>query len=148
MERTNRLWILIGVVSFFVSGCIGTPKVSQWITPKNFTIDQVFDAALTAATENNFTIVSSDRTSGVISIKRHYSGEGGGYDRRMGVRIKQKGDKIVVSTKISSSDFSLGEGCLGGMIHEDLTRNFYFYLFRELNISKASSRNVVIEDAH
>ncbi len=65
----------------------------------------------------------------------------------MSIRLKQVGDKIVVSTKVSGSDFGIIEGTLGGLVHKELTNNFYAYLFRELNIEDPVLRNIVIDDA-
>ena len=139
--------IVIGVVSLFTFGCAGTPKISKWTAPNNLTIEKVFNAALIAGTENGFTVVNKDRTSGVISLKKQEYGGDKMVERRMSIRLKQVGDKIVVSTKVSGSDFGIIEGTLGGLVHKELTNNFYAYLFRELNIEDPVLRNIVIDDA-
>ena len=64
---------------------------------------------------------------------------------RMSVILKQAGDNIVVSTKASSTAFGLLEALAGSIDHEIYTRNFYKYLFRELNVNELP-RNVVIEN--
>ena len=147
-RRLVGFWIVIGVISLLFSGCAGTPKISKWTSPNNLTMKKVFNAALIAATENGFTVVNKDRTSGVISLKKQEYGGDKMVERRMSVRLKQVGDKIVVSTKVVGSDFGIIEGALGGLVNKELTNNFYVYLFRELNIDDPTLRNIVIEDAH
>ena len=111
------------------------------------TYDQVYTAALRAGTENGFTIVSADKTAGVISMRKEEYGGKKQVERRMSVYLKQMEGRVVVSSKIVGSDFGIIEGALGGPVHKELTHNFYVYLFRELNITDPSARNVVIEDA-
>ncbi len=145
----NKLLVVLGtgfgVISLLISGCAGTPKKSKWASPKNVTIEKVFNAALIAATENKFTIANKDRSAGVISLRKE---EYGGTERRMSVKLEQVGNKVIVSSKVSGSDVGIVEGTLGGAVNQELTNNFYFYLFRELNITDPSLQNVVIEDTH
>lgn len=142
----STVWLL-GIISLLIAGCAGTPKVARWTASNNLTYDQVYAAALRAGTETGFTIVNADKASGVISmIKEEYAGDKQA-ERRMSVYLKQIGGKVVVSSKIVGSDFGIIEGALGGAVHKELTHNFYVYLFRELNITDPSLRNVVIEDA-
>lgn len=75
LERT-RICVVHGIVFSLVYGCAGTPKVSQWSAPSDLTFERVFNAALRAGTDNKFTIVSSDKAAGVISMKKQeYGGD-------------------------------------------------------------------------
>ena len=127
-------------------GCWGTPKISRWTAPENVTLDQVFNAALRAGTENGFTIVNSDRTANVISMKKQWYSGDKMTERYLSVRFNQIAGKTVISTKVQGSDFGIIEGAMGGVVHGEITHNFYVYLFRELNINDPSAHNVVIED--
>jgi len=146
-RRSLLLLGIVGVISLLTYGCAGTPKVSNWTSPQNFTTDDVFNAALVAATENKFTVVSQDKSAGIMSLKKQEYGGDKMAERVMSVRVKQDGENVVVSTKVSGSDFGIIEGSLGGLVHKELTNNFYVYLFRELGIDDPAQRNVVIESA-
>jgi hypothetical protein len=150
-KQVVRSSIVLGVIIFFlISGCAGTPKVSQWNTPsgKGITFSKVFNAALAAGAENKFTVVSSDRQAGVISMRQEvYGGNKKNNERRMSIKIKQMSNgTIEVRTKVSGSDFGIIEGALGGLVHEEITNNFYVYLFRELHIDKENQRKIVVVD--
>ena len=67
-------------------------------------------------------------------------------ERYLSVRFNQIAGKTVISTKVQGSDFGIIEGAMGGVVHGEITHNFYVYLFRELNINDPSAHNVVIED--
>jgi hypothetical protein len=137
-----------GVLGLLVSGCAGTPKVSRWTAPSDLPVERVYDAALRAGADNNFTVVSNDRTAGLITMqKQEYAGNKMA-ERRMSVRIRRAGGKVEVGTKVSGSDFGIIEGALGGAIHKEITNNFYVYLFRELDITSPALRQVVVEDEH
>lgn len=139
--------IFVGsILSLLVSGCAGMPKVSRWVSPSDLAVERVFDAALKAGADNQFTIESSDRTAGLITMtKQAYAGDKMA-ERRMSVRLRRLGEKIEVETKVSGSDFGIIEGTLGGAVNKELTNNFYVYLFRELNITDPSLRIVDIVD--
>lgn len=150
MKDLIRLSMVVGILSFLVSGCAGTPKVSQWNTPpeRKLTVGNVFDAALIAGTENKFTVINSDRQAGVISMKQEsYGGDQKNDEHRMSVRMKEIAKNTVeVKTKVSGSDFGIVAGALGGLVHQEITKNFYVYLFRELNITDPNQKQVVIVD--
>lgn len=133
-----------------MGGCVGTPKVSQWISPpeKHLTVGNAFDAAFIAGTENKFTVINSDRQAGVISMKQEtYGGDHKNNERRMSVRMKKlQKNTIEVRTKVSGSDFGIIEWMLGGLVHEEITNKFYAYLFKELNIADPEQMQVVITD--
>ena len=140
------IYVVLGIVLSLICGCAGTPKVSQWSAPSNLTFERVFNAALRASTDNKFTIVSSDKAAGVISMKRQEYGGDKMVERYLSVKLKQDGNKILVSTRASGSDFGIIEGALGGSVNKELTHNFYVYLFRELNIDNPALCRVVITD--
>lgn len=147
--RMGKVGFLV-YVFLVLGGCAGTPKVSQWISPpeRHLTVSNVFDAAIIAGTENKFTVINSDRHSGVISMKQEvYGGEQKNNERRMSIRMKELTKNTVeVRTKVSGSDFGIVEGALGGLVHKELTSNFYVYLFRELNITDPNQKQVIIVD--
>ncbi len=149
LRKTHKLvglLIIMALISFGSIGCWGTPKISRWTAPENVTLDQVFNAALRAGTENGFTIVNSDRTAGVISMKKQaYSGDKM-TERYLSVRLNQIARKTVISTKVLGSDFGIIEGAMGGAVHGEITHNFYVYLFRELNINQLVDNVIIIED--
>jgi hypothetical protein len=146
VSRSFVVLSFAGVLGLLVSGCAGTPKVSQWTAPADLSLERVFDAALRAGADNNFTAVNSDRTAGLITMqKQDYAGNKMA-ERRMSVRLRRVDDKVVVATKVSGSDFGVIEGALGGAVHKEITNNFYVYLFRELDITSPALRRVVIED--
>jgi hypothetical protein len=131
-----------------LSACAAPPKTSTWSSPNTVTQEQVFNAAMIAGTDNGFTIYNQDRSAGLISLKKEEYGGKKMVDRRMSVKIKPVGDKTMVSTKISGSDFGIIEGALGGAVHKELTKNFYIYLFRELKITDPTLKSITFEDAH
>lgn len=148
-RQNNYVWMAVGlwlIISLSVFGCAGTPKISLWTAPNNITYDQIYNAALRAGTENGFTVVNADKTAGVISMRKEvYAGDRQA-ERRMSVLLKQTEGKVVISTKITSSSAGIIEGTLGGAVHKEMTHNFYVYLFRDLNITDPSLRNIEIED--
>ena len=148
MIRKVSIKFYAAITVLLLSACAGTPKVSTWSSPNTFTLDQVYNAALVAGTDNGFTVYNQDRASGLISLKKEEYGGDKMVDRRMSVKIKPSGGNVIVSTKVSGSDFGIIEGALGGAVHKELTNNFYVYLFRELGITDPKLQNVIIEDAH
>lgn len=151
LRKTHKLvglLIIMELISFISSGCLAPQsKVSQWMSPNNVNMDQLYNAAVRSGAENGFTIINSDKVAGVISMRKGtYGAEGHSPERRMSVRLKQVGDTVEVSTKTSSSDFGIMAGAFEGKALAAETNNFYFYLFRELNINNPSAHNVVIED--
>jgi len=145
-----RLFVILVFGSLFLSGCAGTPKVSVWNSPpeRRLSVANVFDAAMIAGTENKFSVLNSDRQSGVISMKQEvYGGDHKNNERRMSIRIKQASKSSVeIKTKVSGSDFGIIEGLLGGLVHQEITNNFYVYLFRELNITDPSQKQIQAAD--
>lgn len=147
--RIKELSMLV-LAGLLLGGCAGTPKVSHWTSPpeRHLTVVNVFDAAMFAGVENKFTVINSDRQAGVISMKQEtYGGDHKNNERRMSVRMKELNKNTVeVRTKVSGSDFGIIEGLLGGLVHKEITNNFYVYLFRELNISDPNQKQVMIVD--
>jgi hypothetical protein len=76
-------------------------------SPNTGTLEQVYNAAMIAGTDNGFTVYNQDRSSGLISLKKEaYAGDKM-VDRRMSVKVKPVGENLMVSTKISGSDFGV-----------------------------------------
>jgi hypothetical protein len=99
---------LTGIAALLLSGCWGTPKVSTWAAPKNLTYEQVYNAAVRAGGDNGFTVVSSDRGAGAISMQReYYGGEHKDERRTMSVNVRPSGESVQVSTKTMGTDFGI-----------------------------------------
>jgi len=107
----------------------------------------LFDAALNAAAEIDFSVISSERTAGVISLRQEKTAGKKKYEKRINVKIKKESDTVIVTTKASSGDVSFFKAAIiGNKALEELTRNFYSYLFKELKITDPSQREVSFED--
>lgn len=130
-----------------LSACAGTPKKSIWYSPTTFTVEQVYKAALTAGTDNGFSVENENRAAGLISLKKEVHDGGETVVRSMSVKITQFGNKIKVLTKVSGGNAGIVEGTLGGTVHKGITRDFYECLFRKLEITDPKHQNVIIEDA-
>jgi hypothetical protein len=143
-SRTRRRLMLAVLM---LSGCWGTPKVSTWSAPRSLTYEQVFNAAVRAGGDNGFTVVSSDRGAGAISMQReYYGGEHKDEKRRMSVNVRQVGEAVQVSTNVMGTDFGVLEGAMGGTINAGLTKRFYANLFQELQIADPASRTIMMDN--
>ncbi len=146
--KNSFFLLLVGILMLSLPGCSGTQKASSWSASKGLSSEQVFNAAVRATADNGFTIVSSDRSAGVISAKKQaYSGDKM-TERRLSVQLTKVTDRVVVTTRVLGSDFGVIEGALGGAVNAEITRNFYVYLFRQLSINDPSQRQVNIGDAN
>ena len=130
-----------------LSACAGTPKTSTWHSPITFTLEQVYNAATTAGTDNGFTVYDQNRAAGLISLKKEAQDGDETVVRSMSVKIMPFGNKIKVSTRMSGSNVGIAEGTLGGYVHKEMTRTFYASLFKELKITDPNFQNVIIADA-
>lgn len=141
-------FLLIVLLVLPLSGClISPPKVSRWNAPDTLSVERVFNAAVQAVADNRFTIVSSDRSAGVISARKQESAGDKMAERRMNIRVRQDGTRVVVTTQVSGSDVGVIEGALGGAVNKEITHNFYVSLFRELDVRNPAERAIVVEDA-
>ena len=117
---------------------------SQWTSPNTVTKEEVFNAALSAGVENNYTLVSNDRTAGIISFKQERRA-GSNYESRLNIRIYQEDDKIVVGTKTSGVGGLLGLVSSGKIFRERI-HNFHVDLFRELKITDPSQKKILLKE--
>ncbi len=80
-------------IMLLLSACAGTPKISTWSSPNTVTLEQVYNAAMIAGTDNGFTVYNQDRSSGLISLKKEaYAGDKM-VDHRMALRLSQLAKK-------------------------------------------------------
>ncbi len=68
-------------------------------------------------------------------------------ERRMSVRVKTLGNRIEVGTRISGSEVGVIAGTMGGAVNKEITGNFYYYLFKELNIGTPSQPPVFVQES-
>jgi hypothetical protein len=117
--------------------CQMVPRVSQWAAPEPLTVEQVFQAALRAGAQNGFSITSQDRQSGIVTMERQVA------DKRifMALTLRKPAERVQVYTTIRSDKIVIAG------LYEEITRNFYVYLFRELQITDPAQRNVDIKEA-
>lgn len=134
-------------ILLLLSACAGTPKTSTWYSPITCTLEQVYNAALLAGPASGFAVYTQNRPAGLISLKNEVREGEETVVHTMSVKITSFGNRIMVSTRVSSVDAGIVEGTLGGTAHKGMTRTFYDCLFRELEITDPNSQNVIILDA-
>ena len=133
----NRLIAVCAMlVIFLLSACAVTPRVSTWNSPERFTKAEVFNAALQAGTQCGMSVTSSDRESGTMSFTERV-GDG---QMNVSVHVTERESVIQVNTTAS-----MGGGLAIAGLHEECIQNFHVMLFRNLNISDPSERNINIE---
>jgi hypothetical protein len=138
--------VLISMCPILANVAVAASSIeAQWTSPDTVTKEEVFNAALSAGTDSDYTLVSNDRTAGIISFKKEMGGGKSGYENRLNVKIHQEGDKVVVNTKSSG---------IGGFallfasekVLKERIQNFHAYLFRELKITDPSQRNISLKE--
>ena len=133
--------LIIVTIVLSLAACAVAPRFSTWDGPKNFTKDQVFNAALQAGIDNGMKTVLSDRQSGTISLVK---GIGGG-EMALSVRLVDTDGIVRVKT---SANFH-GESIAFQGLHEEIINNFHVYLFQALNIDvKENMSNVRISQEY
>lgn len=130
--RNLGAWL---IALFILSACAVTPRVSLWETPKRYSKSQVYNAALQAGGQTGMKTTASDRESGTMSFSKHI-GKG---DMILSVQIVDKKGDIQVRT---TGNYAGGIALAG--IHEEVINNFHVMLFRNLDISENSEKNVSI----
>lgn len=133
----RRIAVLSYFLMFFVVGCAFSPRVSTWESPERFTKEVVFKAAHQAGTQNGWEVAGFDREAGTMSFLQRFGKE----QMAFNVLILEQGGRIVVRTTAN-----WGGGLAIAGHHEEFIHNFHVLLFRNLNISGASERNVKIEE--
>ncbi len=123
-------------VTIMLCACAITPRVSSWESPQGFTKAQVFNAAIQAGGQNGMKTTASDRESGTMSFSKTI-GKG---DMILSAQVTEANGIVKVQT---TGNFA-GDIAIAGL-HEEVIRNFHVFLFRNLNISDPSARNVRIE---
>lgn len=127
--------ILVGAL--LLTACAVIARTSVWDSPKRFTKDEVYKAALQAGTQNGWQATGSDREAGTMSFVQTFG------DERMifNASVADLGGRVVVRT---TANYTGGLAIKGH--HEEFINNFHVYLFRNLNISEASERRLTIHE--
>ena len=137
MYRLNV--VIVAFLAFLMTACAVTPRTSTWESPKRFTKEVVYKAALQAGTENGWEGTGSDREAGTMSFMQRFGKE----QMVLNASILDQGGKIVVRT---TANWGGGLAITGH--HEEFIRNFHVQLFRKLNVSDPSERNIDIQEMH
>jgi len=147
-HRIRALSTMVVVAAALATGCWARPKVAQWSAPPAYSYDQIWKAVLRAGAQDGFSVVSSDKDSGVASFRRQeYGGEKKDRERLLAVTVRQAGDGSAnVSARVTESDFGIVAASLGGLVNEGIVKKFYATLFEELNLHDASSRTIQLSN--
>lgn len=137
MYRLNV--IIVAFLAILLTACAVTPRTSTWESPKRFTKEVVYKAALQAGTQNGWQATGSDREAGTMSFAER-SGDG---QMVLNVSILDQGGRIIVRTTAS-----YGGGLAITGLHEEYIKNFHILIFRNLNITDLSERNIDIQEIH
>lgn len=127
------------LLTLLLAACAITPRTSTWESPKRFTKEVVYKAALQAGTQNGWQATSSDREAGTMSFMRRFDKA----QMVLNASILDQDGMIVVRT---TANYHGGLAIKGH--HEEFIKNFHVLLFRNLNVSEASERNIIIEEIH
>lgn len=136
MQPLFRNFFVMIVAAILLCACAVTPRVSSWDSPKRFTKSQVFNASLQAGAQVGMTNTASDRESGVTSFSKQI-GKG-----TMTLNVNITEDKGII--KVRTTARYGGDLAISGL-HEEVIQNFHVFLFRNLNITDKSERNIDIE---
>jgi hypothetical protein len=136
MKALLRSMFSLLIPSIILCGCAMMPRTSSWESPRGFTKDQVFNAAIQAGGQKGMKTTSSDRESGSMSFSETI----GGGDMILSVQVVEANGIVKVQT---TANFA-GDIAIAGL-HTEVIRNFHVLLFRNLNISDPSARNINIE---
>ena len=124
------------IVTILLCACEMTPRVSSWESPRGFTKAQVFNASIQAGGQLSMMTAASDRESGTISfVKKVGKGE-----MSLNVQVTDVNGIVKVQT---TAHYGGGVGIAGE--NEEKIRDFHELLFRNLNISDPSAKNIIIE---
>lgn len=129
--------VLAVLLTLLLSACAVTPRTSAWESPKRFTKEVVYKAALQAGTQNGWQATGSDREAGTMSFMQRFGEE----QMVLNVSILDQGGRIVVRT---TANWGGGLAIKGH--HEEFINNFHVQLFRNLNISETSERKINIQE--
>lgn len=136
-----KISIIITMVALSLIACAFAPRFSTWDGPKNFTKDQVFNAALQAGIDNGMKTILSDQQSGTITFAKGI----GRSEMALSVRLLNVDEIIRVKT---SANFHGDDIAFQGL-HEEIINNFHVYLFQALNIDvKENLSNVKVSQEY
>lgn len=131
--------VIVAFLAMLLTACAVTPRTSTWESPKRFTKEVVYKAALQAGTENGWEGTGSDREAGTMSFMQRFGKE----QMVLNASILDQSGKIVVRT---TANWGGGLAIKGH--HEEFINNFHVQLFRKLNVSDPSERNIDIQEIH
>ena len=131
--------VIVAFLAMLLTACAVTPRTSTWESPKRFTKEVVYKAALQAGAENGWEGTGSDREAGTMSFMERFGKE----QMVLNASILDQSGKIVVRT---TANWGGGLAIKGH--HEEFINNFHVQLFRKLNVSDPSERNIDIQEIH
>ncbi len=140
------LKVIAGVLVAAISNGCGamTPRVSTWDSPKGFTKDQVFTAALQSGGQNSLKTSSSDRESGTMSFSKTV----GAGEVTLGAQVREAEHVVTVQTTTHYETSDLLALGMATNLNNEVTNNFYVFLFRNLKITDPSAKNIKVEEMH
>ena len=133
--NTQKSSFVVLCLTLLLAACAVAPRTATWDSPKRFTKNQVFNAAMQAGAEIGMQVTSSSKEAGTISMSQRV-GDGTMY---LNTVIRQEGSIVNVKTTAS-----YGGGLAIRGLHEEKINNLYVVMFRNLNITKQDERSVRI----
>jgi len=142
LNRRKTVYILL-VASFLLTACAsmtaGDPKkTTSWQAPQRINTDSVFSAALKALSQGDLEIISHDRQSGIISVKKVIPIPTINIPSQVPVTvvISKVGNHVTLNT----TAYLKGMGT--GNAYEEIIRDFYNALFMDLKINKPEEQTI------
>ncbi len=136
MLRLFKGVIIVLFTSAFLAACAIAPRTSDWASPKKFTQEQVFNAAVSTASDMGYSATSIDRGTNSLALAKHQAGT----NMTMNVQVKIIGDVLHVTSLASYP-----EGTFPA-VYDETIKNFHAALFRNLNIDKSELNNVTVQE--
>ena len=121
-----------------LTGCEVAPRTSFWHAPGRYSRDAVVSAAVQAGAQEAMQLSFVDRKSGTMSFETR-SGDG-----QMVLSVNVAGTNGHVTVQATSA---LGGDIGIAGLDNEFINNFYVYLFRDLNITRRSEKEVEIGQA-
>lgn len=137
MKKNHYRNAITAFVVMLLAACAVTPRTSTWEGPKHLTKQDVYQASLQAGTEMGWRTTASDKESGTMSFSKNV-GNG-----QMTLNVSVTKPKDIVNVRTTSN---YGGGLAIAGLHEEYIKNFHVMLFRKLNITDPSQRNIAIRE--
>lgn len=117
----------------------GDPKkTSSWKAPQRFSSSSVYDAALRAISRDDLQVVSNDRQTGVITVKKVIPLPLTSIPSQVPISIVigKAGDYTTLNTTAYLKGFGTAD------VYKQIINDFYTTLFAELNITRQTEKIV------